>query len=109
MTSLRISRNQLLVRRVCLNIAGSLLQKLKNYFTEDEFWPCGELVVIPRKPFLPNLPPNKRVSYDLSPFIEKNVMLIMKRVKLFAFFMWFRLMPLRKVRSVAYFCQHCGR
>lgn len=44
MTSLRISRNQLLVRRVCLNIAGSLLQKLKNYFTEDEFWPCGELL-----------------------------------------------------------------
>lgn len=64
------------------------------------------IVVILRKPFLPNLPLNKRVSYDLSPFIEKNVMLIMKRVKLFLFFMWFRLMPLRKVRSstVAYFC-----
>lgn len=105
MTSLRISRNQLLVRRVCL----AEVEKLFHWRRILAVW--WVIVVILRKPFLPNLPLNKRVSYDLSPFIEKNVMLIMKRVKLFLFFMWFRLMPLRKVRSstVAYFCQHCGR
>lgn len=47
------------MRRVCLNIAGSLLQKLKNYFTEDEFWPCGEYSRDTAKTFSPKLTPQQ--------------------------------------------------